>query len=372
MDEKGTNHVSAKSSALVQFAWMSTLAGLVVFAFAVLAVQIGRPWIVAHARGFIASELEERARSRDFTLADGFFTFRITTPDTPEIPEAASPNQEDAPTEDAAAQRSRMRVQQHAQRIRELVAQNEVKEQEPELEEAAAPSLLDEARRRTESLTEASGYADVIRQREAQLVAQLEDFVNANMDQIIRGMVERYRQDVPEADRHPIVDILIGLLDAAPPEVPRELAIAMINRAAEENREHLDRWEGEVRGDYTELTDALVAELRLFTIVNATLFLVLFGSLHVYRDRAHLFAAPAMILVLATLLSILSYLLLQDWSSAVLEGRYWGWYTFVYTGIFALFLADILYNKGEVTIAVLDGMLQALSALAKALSSFSG
>ncbi|MCC5875004.1 MAG: hypothetical protein JJU11_02180 [Candidatus Sumerlaeia bacterium] len=379
----------------VRFTLAVSILGLLVYGIALLATFVGRAHIVNHARGFIAMEIEERARSRPTSLSSGLFTFISIEREGPRDQIPAEPPNEQAPAtddetalevateesmasslmnrfrtragsgsdppasaeEDSTGEESRAGSLLNAARDRLSDAATDA----PLEEDSPAANLLREGRSRADAISDVSQHAEILRQRQAQFAAELESHIDAHLDKIIQGMVANYRKETAGGEVQFIPELILLILENAPPEMPRTVVTGLVQRAAEENAEKLERWEAEVRGDYTELTDALISELRTFTTINMAVFLLMATLMMVGGKRAPLQVVPSILLLIACLTNLTIYIFFQDWSSAVLEGSYWGNWTAVCIIVFAAFNMDIYYLNGQVTLEIFTAIAEGLN-----------
>ncbi|MCB1581795.1 MAG: hypothetical protein KDI92_01945 [Xanthomonadales bacterium] len=109
-----------------------------------------------------------------------------------------------------------------------------------------------------------------------------------------------------------------------------------------------------VKSQYLEITDNLKADLRIFTFSNALMFtFLLLTSLLKSQSIKHLYV-PGVLLLLATIISIVLYLFGQDWFYTIVYNDYMGWTYLVYLGLIFGLLMDIAFNKGRVTTEVFN------------------
>lgn len=115
------------------------------------------------------------------------------------------------------------------------------------------------------------------------------------------------------------------------------------------------------RSQYKETVGALRADLMIFLSVNAFAFAAVFAVSFVPRERRHALVVPAMLLVVATGISIAIYVFGTDWFYAIIFQDYAGWwYSIGLLFIFAL-LADIVANRARVTLNILSNLPSAIT-----------
>ena len=115
-----------------------------------------------------------------------------------------------------------------------------------------------------------------------------------------------------------------------------------------------------IKGKYVEIIENLKADLRVFLGANASMFvLILLLSFLRSSAIAHLFV-PSVLLVVATIAASSIYLFGQDWFYTILYNNYVGFGYLVYLGLIFGFLIDVAFNKGRVTKAVVNYILNAI------------
>lgn len=115
-----------------------------------------------------------------------------------------------------------------------------------------------------------------------------------------------------------------------------------------------------VRGKYFEIVSNLRLDLRIFLSSNFVLFLsVVSTSFAKPNAITHLFL-PALLLVVATVLSSLVYLIGQDWFYTLVYNDFMGFSYLCYVVIIFAFLLDICVNKARGTCEVINGLANSL------------
>ncbi len=110
------------------------------------------------------------------------------------------------------------------------------------------------------------------------------------------------------------------------------------------------------RGRYSEAVTDLVRDLRIFSGINAALFLMVFVASFAGRAAPEAARLALWLLLAATGVSIIGYLFVQDWFYSFLTGSYIGYgYAAWVSGIFLL-LIDWVFNRGRVTHGAVDLM----------------
>lgn len=115
-----------------------------------------------------------------------------------------------------------------------------------------------------------------------------------------------------------------------------------------------------IRGKYMDVVEKLLQDLRIFTGINAAVFLLL---LIVSLFRAPAIAQlllPAILLVIATLVSGYFYLFQQNWFFTIIYNDYVGFGYLTYVSVVFGFLCDVVFNQARVTTEIINGILHAL------------
>lgn len=86
---------------------------------------------------------------------------------------------------------------------------------------------------------------------------------------------------------------------------------------------------------YSEILAKLLADFRIFSLVNLVAFAIVFAATFFMRERYAALVAPAALLLAATLLAIHSFLFGQNWLWVVVFDDYMRW---SYVGMIAVFL----------------------------------
>jgi hypothetical protein len=106
---------------------------------------------------------------------------------------------------------------------------------------------------------------------------------------------------------------------------------------------------------YAATVTALVHYLRIFSGVNATLFLMVLGaSLFVVSRGGGGYQLMLWLVLLTTGISILGYVFIQNWFYAVLSGEYIGFGYAIWVGSIFFVLADWVFNRFRISNAVVN------------------
>ncbi len=109
-----------------------------------------------------------------------------------------------------------------------------------------------------------------------------------------------------------------------------------------------------VKGKYVEIVKNLKADLRIFTLSNASMFLLLLFISILKPQAIKQLYVPGMLLFVATLISTSIYVFGQDWFYTIIYNDHMGIAYLIYIGMIFSFLLDIVLNKCRVTSFILD------------------
>lgn len=113
------------------------------------------------------------------------------------------------------------------------------------------------------------------------------------------------------------------------------------------------------RNEYLQLVDGLLHELRIFTGSNALAFLLML--LATLRRQARVQQMlPAVLLLVAVLISSYFYLFQQNWFFSILFNDYLGYAYAGYLGVVYLLLCDLLLNRARVVSWLINRVLDML------------
>jgi hypothetical protein len=144
----------------------------------------------------------------------------------------------------------------------------------------------------------------------------------------------------------------------------REAAAAGLDwRAAALTRVN-ERLTALIRAKYRDVAAKLLREFRIFTAANA-LVLLLLGMAVVVRRNARLHLLPPAAILLAAAIGVgYGYLFAQNWLHTIVFSDYVGLAYFAYLGAAALFLGDVVLNRGRVTAHLLNAGANAVGSVA--------
>jgi hypothetical protein len=208
------------------------------------------------------------------------------------------------------------------------------------VERRAHEYLVEEVTARASAMLSAADSA-----REDGILGALSARFSAQADSL------RARLDEGLAER--VAEILAGACHYCEPEetsaVVAEVVedrVSVLQRAAEVTA----AW---AQNRYSESVTALVRDLRIFTGLNAGLFLLVLGASFAPRStsrRAHVLTLGLM--VTATAAAIFGYVFVQDWFYAFVTGEYVGFGYALWVAVVFLALVDWVVNRGRVSQAI--------------------
>lgn len=111
---------------------------------------------------------------------------------------------------------------------------------------------------------------------------------------------------------------------------------------------------------YMEISEKLKTDFRIFTGINTLVFILLF-LISVLKSKAvmHLFI-PGILLLISTIICSYFYLFEQNWFFTIIYDNYFGWGYLAYLGIVFGFLCDVVFNKGRITVEILNAVFEAV------------
>jgi hypothetical protein len=122
---------------------------------------------------------------------------------------------------------------------------------------------------------------------------------------------------------------------------------------------------------YDEIKKNLKNDIRIFSGINAFLFFLLI-LLSAKNQNSKGIILPGFLLFTSTIISSIIYIFGQDWVYVMMYNSYLGFGYLAYVAIILYFLFDIAYNKGEVTIQILEIITDILKGIGDFINIFSG
>ena len=118
-----------------------------------------------------------------------------------------------------------------------------------------------------------------------------------------------------------------------------------------------------IESKYRDVAQALLREVKIFSAANGIVFLLLTVTAWWWTRPPLQLLAPAVVMGGAAVLTCAVYLLNQDWIKTILFGDYVGLYYIPYLLVSLSFLADVVFNKGRITIVLLGGTMAVLGGI---------
>jgi hypothetical protein len=114
-----------------------------------------------------------------------------------------------------------------------------------------------------------------------------------------------------------------------------------------------------IRGKYMDVVEKLMRDLRIFTGTNAFIFMLLLAVSFFRASAIAQLFLPAVLLVIATLVSSYFYVFEQNWFLNIVYNDYVGYGYIAYVSIVFLLLCDVVLNRAKVTTEILNALLGA-------------
>lgn len=114
---------------------------------------------------------------------------------------------------------------------------------------------------------------------------------------------------------------------------------------------------------YEEIKKNLKNDLRIFSGINAALFFLLSLIFFIKKRIDKEVLLPCFLILSSALLSSLLYIFGQDWIYVMVYNKYLGFGYIIYVSIIFMMLLDIVYNKGQITLAILKTILEIQKAI---------
>ena len=117
-----------------------------------------------------------------------------------------------------------------------------------------------------------------------------------------------------------------------------------------------------IRTKYMETAEKLTREFRIFTGSNALVFALLALAAYAKRGAGVLLIPPALLLVFAAAINGFLYIFSQNWLHTIVFSDYTGFAYVGYMGVVFAFLCDVAFNRGKVTVNLLNAAISGLHA----------
>jgi hypothetical protein len=109
-----------------------------------------------------------------------------------------------------------------------------------------------------------------------------------------------------------------------------------------------------VEAKYRDVAQSLLREVKIFSAANATVFLLLALTAARWKRPGRQLLAPAGVMAGACVFTSAVYLFNQDWLGTILFNDYVGLFYIPYLLATLSFLADGVFNRGRITLTMLD------------------
>jgi len=123
-----------------------------------------------------------------------------------------------------------------------------------------------------------------------------------------------------------------------------------------------------IQEKYQSVTQSLQTDIRIFSGCNFILFFLLFILSFSSKKLLKALFFPAMLLLLATIISTLIYIFGQNWIYVLLYNNYMGFAYLIYLAIIFFFLCDIAFLEATFTQMVLELIVRVLELLSAIVS----
>ena len=222
---------------------------------------------------------------------------------------------------------------------------------------------------------ETAAKAYIVSEAKAEVTRYFETPVGRTLAETYAALQERYGQEIEDTEAaikaklHERIAEALGQLCHFDCETKESLKTALL----EGMKSSIDRLEVMLakvkrlaQDKYSETTAKIRRDLMIFTGANSVVFafILLIGFLRPSQQRA--LALPACLMLFATVASSGIYVFGQDWFWVVLTDSYMGYGYLGYVAVIFFFLCDIVYNQGQITLAVIEGILRAVSSFLSA------
>lgn len=206
--------------------------------------------------------------------------------------------------------------------------------------------------------------------------AQVEKEVSARMisldDALLSGRAQRlldaYTPEITAA-RRLLTDNLAGQIDDVMAEIRSSKPVAPVAGAAQESGRFSalvrmkDKLQNVIREKYVSVTQKLLREFRIFTGVNAGIFILFSLLLGLRRKKTSALLVPAMLLLPTAAVSGVCYLFAQNWLYTLLFNDYAGFAYLGWNVVVILFLLDIALNDARVCEGIVETVSAAVGAV---------
>lgn len=350
------------------------LFGVILFGSMVGFTFLGEEMIGRYAKRYIGVELEEKAEQRDISLgeivADGLAETAPPDPSSPVMDEEDTPLPAEAPTEE-----NQTETETAAEEKEEKLS---FSERLKSLKEKPPAELATNFREKAAAGLDVARQSEAFRDMEADLKAAalakyheniepwLRSFIDEHLNDLLNEMIAQYIASGGNEQNDPAVmieQLLLQLIDKTELDFDKDGAKFLVQVAVHSQRERIVHWEAAVKRDYDDLVGSLIHELRLFGAINLLIYSTMTLMLARPSRISMALVTPSVLMLISNLGIALLYIFFQDWYSAILNQRYWGWLYILYVGIFLFFLIDWIYWEAQVTLEIISQIIQTIGSL---------
>jgi hypothetical protein len=115
---------------------------------------------------------------------------------------------------------------------------------------------------------------------------------------------------------------------------------------------------------YMQVSSELKRDIRVFTGINAGIFLLLLVVSFAKPQAIGQLFVPGVLLALATVVCVYFYIFEQNWLLTIIYGDYLGFLYLPYLGVVFLALCDIVLNRARITTRIANAILEAIGSAA--------
>ena len=131
----------------------------------------------------------------------------------------------------------------------------------------------------------------------------------------------------------------------------------------------IDSW---IEEKYDEISTNLKLDIRFFSGINLLLFLTVLTLSFIKSEKTNEIKLPSLLLLLSTVICSFFYIFFQDWAYTLLYNSYTGVWYLAYVIFIFILLLDIAFNRGELTMKLIELILNILNGIANILSGLLG
>lgn len=123
---------------------------------------------------------------------------------------------------------------------------------------------------------------------------------------------------------------------------------------------------------YEEIRQKLKVDIRIYAGINAFLMLLLLLLYSFKKDAEKELLLPSFLLLFSTIITSFIYIFGQDWVYIMVYNKYLGFSYLIYVLIIFAMLLDITYNKGKMTLKILELITEIMKGILEILAGILG